>query len=151
MLDDNLKFYAISAWPPMYLEVKVTNLKIISLKFLVNVFSTFLLWKQLSQIVGRTSASLVTLTCRSWSECQHDPYFTIQWFCLISWKLFDLWISLIKIMSQYDPTFDLKINVSHCDLYFMVEWFCLISSRLFDLWTSYFGIMSLYGPHLTSK
>ena len=31
------------------------------------------------------------------------------------------------IMSQYDPMFDLKINVGHCDLYFMVQWFCLIS------------------------
>ena len=26
-----------------------------------------------------------------------------------------------RIMSQYDPTFDLKINVGHCDLYFMVK------------------------------
>ena len=24
-------------------------------------------------------------------------------------------------MSQYDPTFDLKTNVGHCDLYFMVQ------------------------------
>ena len=24
-------------------------------------------------------------------------------------------------MSQYDPTFNLKINVGHCDLYFMVH------------------------------
>ena len=23
-------------------------------------------------------------------------------------------------LCQYDPTFDLKINVGHCDLYFMV-------------------------------
>ena len=38
-------------------------------------------------------------------------------------------------MSQYDSTFDLKINVSHCDLYFMVQWFYLISWRLFDIWT----------------
>ena len=27
------------------------------------------------------------------------------------------------IMSQYDRTFDLKINVGHCDLYFMVQGF----------------------------
>ena len=31
------------------------------------------------------------------------------------------------IMNQYDPRFDLKINVGHCDLYFMVQWFCLVS------------------------
>ena len=26
-----------------------------------------------------------------------------------------------RIMGQYDPTFDLKINVGHYDLYFMVQ------------------------------
>ena len=88
--------------------------------------------------------SLVTLTCGSWSEGQQDPYFTVQWFCLISWRLFDVWTSYFGIMSQYDLTCDLKINVGHCDLYFMVQWFCLISRMLFDVWTSYFGIMSQY-------
>ena len=67
----------------------------------------------------------------------------VQWFCLISW-IFDIWTSYFVIMSQYDSTLDLKINVSHCDLYFMVQWFCLISWRLFDIWTPYFGIMSQY-------
>ena len=40
---------------------------------------------------------------------------TLQWFCLILWRLFDVhvWTLLFGIMSQYDPTFDLKINVSH--------------------------------------
>ena len=41
-------------------------------------------------------------------------------------------------------TFDLKINVGHCDLYFMVQWFCLISWRLLDIWTPYYGIMIQY-------
>ena len=68
----------------------------------------------------------------------------VQWFCLISRRLFDVWTSYLGIMSQYDWTFDLKINVGHCDLYFMVQWFCLIFWRLFDVWTSYFGIMSQY-------
>ena len=68
----------------------------------------------------------------------------VQWFCLISWRLFDVWTSFFRIMSLYDPTFDLKINVGHCDLYFMVQWFCLMSWRLFDIWTPYFGIMSQY-------
>ena len=44
-------------------------------------------------------------------------------------------------MSQYNPMFDLKINVGHCDLYFKVQWFCLIAC-VFDVWKSYFGIMS---------
>ena len=47
-------------------------------------FSTFLLWKQLRQIVCGTLVSLVTLTYGSWSEGHHDLYFTIQWFCLTS-------------------------------------------------------------------
>ena len=110
----------------------------LTLKFLVKVFfSTFLLWKQLRQIGGWTSVSLVTLTCGSWSEGQQDPYFMIQWFCLICWRLFDVWTSYFGIMSQYDLTCDPKINVGHCDLYFMVQWVCLISWRLFDVWTPY--------------
>ena len=86
------------------------------------------------QIVGQTWLSLVTLTSGSRSEGQHDLYFTVQWFYLISWRLFDVWTSLFGIMNQYDPKFDLRINVIHCDLYFMVQWFCLVSWRLFDVW-----------------
>ena len=45
-----------------------------------------------------------------------DLYFMVQWFCLISWRLFGVWTSLFGIMNQYDLTFNLKINVGHCDL-----------------------------------
>ena len=69
------------------------------------------------QIVGRTLVSLVTLTCGSWSEGEHDLYFTVQWFCLISWKLFDVWTSYFGIMSRYDPMFDLKINVGNWPIF----------------------------------
>ena len=55
-----------------------------------------------------------------------DLYFMVQWFCLVSWRPFDVWTSLFRIRNQYDPTFALKINVGHCDLYFMVQWFCII-------------------------
>ena len=51
-----------------------------------------------------------------------DLYFVVQWFCLISWRLFDVWTSYFGIMSQYDTAFDLKVNVGHCDLYFLVHW-----------------------------
>ena len=51
------------------------------------------------------------------------PIFHGTRFCLISWRLFDIWTPYFRIMSQWD----LKINVGHCDLYFMVQWFCLIS------------------------
>ena len=54
-------------------------------------------------------------------------------------------------MNQYDPMFDLKINVGQCDLYFMVLWFCLLSLRLFDVWTSLFGIMNQYDPTFDRK
>ena len=60
----------------------------------------------------------------------------------IYWRIFNVWTSYLKIMSQYDPTFDLKINVGHSNLYFMVQWLCLISWRICNGWTSYLGIMS---------
>ena len=75
---------------------------------------------------------------------QYDLYFTVQWFCLISWRPFDVWTLFFGIMNQYDPRFDLKINVGHCDLYFMVQWFCLVSWRQFDVWTSFFWIMNQF-------
>ena len=85
-----------------------------------------MLWNQLMQIAGRTWLNLVTWTCGSWSEGQHDLYFTVQWICLISWRLFDICTSYFGSMNQYDLMFDLKINVGHCDLYYMVQWFCMI-------------------------
>ena len=79
------------------------------------------------------------------SHC--DLYFMVQWFCLISWRLFDIWTPYFEIMSQYDPMFDLKIFVGHCDLYFIVQWFYIIISwKLFSDWRSHFGIMSQYDP-----
>ena len=73
-----------------------------------------------------------------------DLYFAAQWFCLISWRLFDVWTSYLGLWVSMTPTFDLKINVGNYGPYFMVQWFCLISWRLFDVWTSYLGIMSQY-------
>ena len=103
------------------------------------------------QLVGRTWLNLVAWTCGSWSEGQHDLYFMVQWFCLTSWRLFDVCTSYFGSMNQYDPMFDLKINVGHCDLYSMVQWFCLISWKLFDAWTLLFGIMSQYDPKFDLK
>ena len=48
----------------------------------------------------------------------------ISWssdFALFLGRLFDVRISYFGNISQYDLTFDLKINVGHCDLYFMVH------------------------------
>ena len=80
-----------------------------------------------------------------------DLYFMVQWFCLISWRLFAVWTLYFRIISHYDPTFDLKINVGHYDLCFMVQWFCFITWRLFDIWTPFFGIMSQYDPMFDLK
>ena len=57
-----------------------------------------------------------------------DLYFMVQWFYVISWRLFDVWTSSLGIMGQYDWTYDL--SVCHHDLYFMVHWFCLISQTI---------------------
>ena len=58
-----------------------------------------------------------------WSEVwpqsnvgHYNLYFIVKWFGLISWMVFDVWTSLVWIMSQYDPEFDLKVNVGHFDL-----------------------------------
>ena len=37
-----------------------------------------------------------------------DLYFMVQWFCLISRTLFDVWTSYFRIMSRCDPARDLK-------------------------------------------
>ena len=60
-----------------------------------------------------------------------DLYFMVQWFCLISWRLFDVLTWYLGMMSKYDLMLDLKVKVGHCDLYFMVQRVCLISWRLF--------------------
>ena len=77
--------------------------------------------------------------CRSLWLIFHGPV-------IFSYILKTVWCMniILRDYESYDPTFDLKITVGHCDLYFMVQWFCLISGRLFDIWTSYFWIMSQY-------
>ena len=107
ILDTGLKFYAVPSLPtsvtlrPVTLRSRSRTLKSY-VKVFVKVFFYFLLWKQLRQICGWTQVSLVTLTCGSWSESQHDPYFTVHRFCLIAGRLFDVWTSHFGIMSQYD-------------------------------------------------
>ena len=80
-----------------------------------------------------------------------DLYFMVQWFCVTSWRLFDVWTSYFGIEDQYDLTFGLKINVGLCDLYFMVQWLCLISPRLVDAWVPYFQIMKQCDPNFDLK
>ena len=54
--------------------------------------------------------------CRSLWPIFHDPV-------ILPYILKTVWYmnTILEIMSQYDPMFDLKIFVGHCDLYFMVQ------------------------------
>ena len=46
-----------------------------------------------------------------------DLYFMVQWFCLISPRLFDTWVSYFQTMRQCDPNFDLKVYINQHDIY----------------------------------
>ena len=65
-----------------------------------------------------------------------DLYFMVQWFCLISWRLFDIWTPYFGIMSQYDPMLDLKINVGHCDFALYLEDYLIYEHHTLRLWVS---------------
>ena len=139
-------------------------------------FSTFLLWKKTSatlglwhdiwprnkcsslwpifhgwQIVGRTSVSLVTLTCWSWSEGQHHSYFTVQWFCLISWRLFDVWTSFFGLwvsMTWRVTSKWINFTVTYIswssDFVIYLEYCLMYEHHTLELWVS-------TTQHLTSK
>ena len=67
----------------------------------------------------------------------YDQYFMVQWFCLISWRLFDVCTSYFRSMNQYDQTFHLKINVGSVILPYVLK----------TIWCiNLFGIMSQYDP-----
>ena len=87
----------------------------------------FLLCLPLLKTLGQTSVIHMTQPFMSWGDGQGDLYFIVEQFCLIAWRLFDVWTSSFGIMSWYNPMFDLKINVGHYELCFMVDWFYLIS------------------------
>ena len=108
-----------SAWPIFHGPVILSYLEV----YQIYVHHTLGVWISMTQ---HLTSKLMEIT---------DLYSMVQWFYLISWRLFDVWTLLFGIMSQYDPKFDLKINIGHYDLYFMVQWFCLISWRLFYVWT----------------
>ena len=75
---------------------------------------------------------------------QCDVYFMVQWFCLISWILFDGETSFLDYTPS-DLMIDLKKHLGQCDLYFIVQCLFLIAWILFDGETSYLD----YKFHLT--
>ena len=48
-------------------------------------------WLPLPKTLGQTSVIHMTQPVMSWGEDQSDLYFKVEWFCLISWRLFDGW------------------------------------------------------------
>ena len=100
-----------------------------------------LMYEHLTSELWVSMTQHLTSKCRSLWPIFHGPV-------ILSYILKTVWYmnTILWIMSQYDPMFDLKIFVAHCDLYFMVHWFCLISWKLFSGWTTYFGIMCQYDP-----
>ena len=71
-----------------------------------------------------------------------DLYFMVQWFCLIAFRLFDVWTSYFRIMSQYDLTFDFKINVGSTyilwssDFALYLEAYLIYEHHTLGLWVS---------------
>ena len=138
-VDICLKFYAVPSWPTsVTLRSRSQTLKFYA-KFWVKVFFFLLSWDYESvwHNIWLQNKS------RSLWPIFHGPVI-LSYTCIL--KTFDIWTPYFRIMSQYEPMFDLKIFVGDCDLCFMVQWFCLISWNLFSSWTSYFGIMSQYDP-----
>ena len=79
----------------------------------------------------------MTLICLPWRG-DLDLYFTVQWFCFISWSLFDGWTLNFWIVSQCDTTFDLQVNLGHSDLYgpvvlpYILKIICWMSIKRLD-------------------
>ena len=65
-----------------------------------------------------------------------DLYFMVQWFCLVSWMLFDIWTSLFGIMNQYTPTVDLKVNLGNCNFMWHLEANLMYDYHSLGLWVS---------------
>ena len=91
----------------------------------------------------------MTWTCGSWSEGLHDLYFTVQWFCLLSWRLFDVctfgvWISLTRHWPQNKckSLWPIYSWSSDCALY--LEDYFMYQHHYLS--TSLFGIMNQYDP-----
>ena len=49
----------------------------------------------LLKTLGQTSVIRMSQPLVSWGKGQSDLYFMVEWFCLISWRLFDGWMSNI--------------------------------------------------------
>ena len=111
-----------SAWPVVWPQNKCRSLTYISWSTdFALYFEDYLIYEH------HTLGLWVSMTrCSTLKKCRSLwPMFYGPVILPLSWRLFDVWTSYFRIMSQYNPTFDLKINVGHYDLYFMVQWLCL--------------------------
>ena len=58
-----------------------------------------------------------------------DLYFKVQWFCEISWKLFDVMNIILQDYGSVWPDVWPQNKCRSLWLYFLVQWFCLLSPR----------------------
>ena len=92
-----------------------------------------------------------------------DLYFMVQWFCLISWMLFDVWTSFYYYELVWSDSWPkskcLEDNLMFdyyslglCDLYFIALWFCLISPTVWCLSVIFtYNIMTQCDPNFDLK
>ena len=79
----------------------------------------------------------------------YDLYFMAHWFCVISWRLFDVRTSYFGIKSQYISwSSDFALYLED---YLMYVHHTLGVWRLFDAWALLFGIMGRYDPKFDLK
>ena len=67
----------------------------------------------------------------------------VQWFCLISWRLFDAWTLLLGYESEWPKVIPQNKYRSLWPIFYG-PLICVTSWRLFDVWISYFGIKGQY-------
>ena len=76
--------------------------------------------------------------CSIWPQKnvrRSELYFTDNWFCLVSWRLFYIRMSFLRYWISMTHTFDHLKDVGHWHM-FHGQVIFLIASKLFDGWTS---------------
>ena len=107
-----------SVWPEVWPQNKCRSLW--------PIFYGPVIWPYLMNIIWCMKKSLFGIINQFYSTFDLkvdvgycDLYFMVQWFCIISWRQFDVWTLYFGIMGQYDMIFDLKINVG---LFTCISW-----------------------------
>ena len=95
-------------------------------------------WKNvIIGILDPCDAKIYQIKCMWVSDLQ----FMVQWFCLISWRLFDGLMLCWRYWFNVTQTLNWNYIRRPVTLYFVVQWFCLICWRLLIVMT---GILDPY-------